>query len=164
MSDLCAKQGDGKHTTPASMRRSLPTSPTRFPTAEWSIRPPLDSPAVHGLNPSLDRGVFGSVRQLAIPSRPRAGFRGRPPLPSPCAGPYSHSDSPAVHGLPTSLVPRPRGVVRCPRNPLSTVGRFPRSSAAPFGRDVTASGRLASLDPRVRTFLPGPILGHQCVA
>ena len=44
------------------------------------------------------------------------------------------------------------------------MGRFPQSAAAPLGRDVTAGGGPAFLDPRVRAFPTGPILGHQCVA
>ena len=68
--------------------------------------------------------------------------------------------------------PRPPHVARSstswgrstPQDPLSTVGGFPRSAAAPLGRDVAAGGGPASLNPRVRAFPPGPILGHQCVA
>jgi hypothetical protein len=51
-----------------------------------------------------------------------------------------------------------------PKDLISTVGRFPRSAAAPLGRNVAAGGGPTSLDSRVRALPPGPILGHQRVA
>ena len=73
--------------------------PTSFPTPARCLAADLDFPAVHGLAPPLVPRPRWVVRRSGIFSRPWAGFRAPPTLPSLPTSPPVAGPLPWAHGL-----------------------------------------------------------------